>query len=411
MLTDSLLLASVLRSTFDPPFLSSRIRSVALDSPSSFVTHGHSSLQPVTHGHCMHHHVAPLLQHPLFAWAQTHSPSTFFRTTIFPNALSRFAVCRVRKRTGDECDEYLMSLQRRVNETTEQLGISHNAARATHPMVLSNGTPINCQPFALHCLPIDFTVQSRSHHTVVTTTSCPLPIRRPYNSALAFAANVDENFMACDRFHSRTICSTAFDPAPREHNNRPPRCNTPSVDDIAVLTSAQRRVTITHELSSTHLTPSSDSCFSPLHPLIPLRHAQLVDGTSTTDPSHTTMKPSIKRRTMRPTHTSTLHLSINGQLSPHQLRACLFSTLQDILSSNDDNVDLHNLRGRVTLPSSCIGGPRYVMFDSETRSHSPAITMAQIQQELLHRVPVQRAPASSTVTLHCSSTSLMINSH
>jgi len=49
------------------------------------------------------------------------------------------------------------------------------------------------------------------------------------------------------------------------------------------------------------------------------------------------------------------------------------------------------------------------MFDPETRSHSPTITMAEIQQEVLHRVPVKCAPASSTVTLHCSSTSLMIN--
>jgi len=218
-------------------------------------------------------------------------------------------------------------------------------ARATHPT-------INSQPFALHWLPIDFTVQSRSHHTVVTTTSCPLPIRRSYNSALAFAANVDENFIVCDRFHSRTICSTAFHPAPREHNNTPPSLQHPvrrrdrGLDvsqPLLFYRAAQRRVTITHESSSTHLTPSSGSCSSPLRPLIPLRHAHLVDGTSTTDPSDTTMTPSIKRRTMRPTHTCRLHVSIN--------------------------------------------------------------------EELLHRVPVKRAPASSTVTSHCSSTSLMINSH
>lgn len=42
------------------------------------------------------------------------------------------------------------------------------------------------------------------------------------------------------------------------------------------------------------------------------------------------------------------------------LRACLYSGLEDVVSSNDDNVDLHDLGHRVILPSSYTGGPRYM---------------------------------------------------
>ena len=43
-----------------------------------------------------------------------------------------------------------------------------------------------------------------------------------------------------------------------------------------------------------------------------------------------------------------------------RLRAALYSGLEDVASQQDDNLDLHSIGQRVILPSSYIGGPRYM---------------------------------------------------
>ena len=42
------------------------------------------------------------------------------------------------------------------------------------------------------------------------------------------------------------------------------------------------------------------------------------------------------------------------------IRACLYSGLEDAVGDGDDEVDLHTLGQRFILPSSYIGGPRHM---------------------------------------------------
>ena len=52
-----------------------------------------------------------------------------------------------------------------------------------------------------------------------------------------------------------------------------------------------------------------------------------------------------------------LHWVLHNQ---PQLRAVLYSGLEDVASQQDDNLDLDSIGHRVVLPSSYIGGPRYM---------------------------------------------------
>jgi hypothetical protein len=170
------------------------------------------------------------------------------------------------------------------------------------------------------------------------------------------------------------------------------RYNAPTVDELAVLVIGNdqdvtegRDIILRPRHGGLQRISDLHSAYAPLHYvlLFPM-------GTSGWNTNLTLHPPNAKRMSQVQFYSYRLHLRDNDYPSIHlggrlfqqyvcdmwvstdhnrlrwvqqnqpRLRAALYSGLEDVASQQDDNVDLHTVGRRVVLPSSYIGGPRYM---------------------------------------------------